>query len=67
MRRGDNNIVKSVMRWNPIGKRPQERPRKRWIYAVEEDLRNMGINTWRKLVQYRDRWKNIRGKNILEL
>lgn len=30
------NIVKSVMEWKQLGKRPQGRPRKRWINSVEE-------------------------------
>lgn len=55
MRRGENNIVRSVMEWKTLEKRPRLRPRKKWIDAVEEDQRNMRIDAWRELVQDRDR------------
>jgi hypothetical protein len=56
MRIGGHNIVKSVMEWKPLGKRSRGRPRKRWIDTVEEYLRNIGIDTWTKLLQDKDRW-----------
>jgi hypothetical protein len=39
MRREENNIVKSIMEWKPLGKRTRGRPRKRWIDSVEKDLK----------------------------
>lgn len=48
------NIVKSVMEWKQLGKRPRGRPRKRWINSVEEDLKGMGIETWKELIHYRE-------------
>lgn len=43
----NNNIVKSIMKWKSLGKRPWRRPKKRWIDIVEENLRNMIINIWK--------------------
>lgn len=59
MRRRENSRVKSVMEWKQLGKRPRERPRRRWIDSFEEDLREMVINSWRELVYDRDRYRNV--------
>jgi len=33
-----------------------QRPWKRWIDVVEEDLKALGVEGWREAVQDRDRW-----------
>jgi hypothetical protein len=38
----DVKIIKTVMPWKPMDKRPQGRPRKRWMDIVEEDLKRIG-------------------------
>jgi hypothetical protein len=57
--KGESDTAKPALEWKPYGKRPRGRPRKRWIDVVEEDLRNMGIGTWREMVLDRDRWREV--------
>jgi len=40
-------------------KRPRGRPRKIWIDVVEEDLRNMGVGEWRRIIYDRYRWRDM--------
>ena len=42
-------IPKRVLEWKPTGRRNRERPRKRWIEDIEEDIQIMGIRGWRNL------------------
>jgi len=66
MRRGENNIVKSVMEWKSLGKRPWGRPRKRWIDSVK-DLKEMEIDTWREFVNDRTRLRNVLAAKTLSI
>lgn len=47
----ENNTVKSVIEWKPLGMSPRGIPRKRWIDLVEEDQRKMEMDTWRDTCQ----------------
>jgi hypothetical protein len=40
----------------PQEKRYRGRPRKRWIDVMEEDLKTLGVEDWRGIIQDRDRW-----------
>jgi hypothetical protein len=44
---------------NPEGKRPLERPRRRWEDNIEMDLREVGIDgaNWIRLAQDRVQWR----------
>jgi len=59
MRRGEDETVRVVLEWKPQGKSPRGRPRKRWIDVVEEDLKTLGVEDWRKAVQNRDKLRNV--------
>jgi hypothetical protein len=46
---------------SPEGKRPLERPRRRWIVNIEKDLRETGwgVVDWIDLAQYMDQWRTL--------
>ena len=62
MRIDDKRTPKRILEWKPIGTRIRERPRKRWIVDIEEDMQIMGINQWRKQCTERAEWKRITRK-----
>jgi len=68
MRRGENLTVREALEWKPRGKRPRERPRKRWIDVVEEDLKSLEAEDWRKAILVGNRWRSVvmAAKNLRE-
>jgi hypothetical protein len=57
-RMGEGRNVYRLLMGKPEGKRPLERPRRRWEDGVEVDLREVGwcCVEWIHLAQYRDCW-----------
>ena len=43
MRMDGGRMLRRILEWKPMGRRFRERPRKRWIDDVEEDIQTMGI------------------------
>jgi hypothetical protein len=45
----------------PEGKRPLERPRRKWVYDIKMDLREIvwGGMDWIDLAQNRDQWRAL--------
>jgi hypothetical protein len=45
----------------PEGKRPLERPRRRWVDNIKMDLREIGWDCmdWIELAQDRDQWRAL--------
>jgi hypothetical protein len=56
----EKNIYKVLMR-KPKGKRPLERPRRRWEDGIRMDHREIGWGSveWIKLAQDRDWWRAV--------
>jgi len=55
----EDNIVQRIKRWKPKSKRPIGRPKTRWEDDVLEDIKNMDVCNWKKVVQNRDSWKEV--------
>jgi hypothetical protein len=60
-RMGEERKVYKVLVGKPEGKRPLERPRRRWEDGVRMDLREIGLGdvNWIRLSQDRDRWRAV--------
>jgi hypothetical protein len=43
---GEGRNVYRVLVGKPEGKRPRERPRRRWEYGIKMDLREIGCGVW---------------------
>ena len=50
------------------GKRSVGKPRNRWLYDVENDLKKMGVGGWRKGARNSDAWKlALQGATVLHI
>jgi len=60
-RMGEERGVYRVLVGKPEGKRPQERPRRRWIDNIRVYLQEVGCGymDWIGLAQVRDRWRTL--------
>ena len=46
-----------VLVGKPEGKRPLDRPRRRWEDNIKMDLREVGCGEWIELAEDRDQWR----------
>jgi hypothetical protein len=51
----NHNTIK-VDYWKPIGKRRRGRPRKKWMYVVNEQLKRIGVNDRKSIIHDRKKW-----------
>jgi hypothetical protein len=58
-RMSDNRSTKKLYSNKPEGLRLVERPRKRCLDEVEQNLKQMGVRGWRRRAQNRDEWRSI--------
>jgi hypothetical protein len=59
---GEGRKVYRLLVGKPEGKRPFERPRRRWKHGIRMDLKEIGWGggvEWIHLAQYRDRWRAV--------
>jgi len=60
-RMGEERGGYRVLVGKPEGRRPLERPRRRWVYNIRIDLQEVGCvhMDWIGRVQDRDRWRTL--------
>ena len=60
-RMGEERGVYRVLLGEPEGRRPLERPSRRWVGNIRVDLQEVGCGymDWIGLVQHRDRWRTL--------
>ena len=60
-RKGERRGVYRVLVGKPEGKRPLERPRRRWEDNIKMDLQEVGCGgmDWIELAQDKDRWRGL--------
>jgi len=60
-RMGEGRVVYRVFVGKPEGKRPQGRPKRRWVDNIRVDLQEVGCGymDWIGLAQDRDRWRTL--------
>jgi len=65
----EDNIVQKIKRWKLMSKRTIGRPKTRWEDDVWEDIKNINIGNWKKVVQNRDSWKKVveQARNLYRL
>jgi hypothetical protein len=58
---GEERKVYKVLVGKPEGRRPLERPRRRWEDGIRMDLRKIGLGgvDWIRLAQDRDWWRAV--------
>jgi hypothetical protein len=56
---GEDNIVQRIKRWKPMYKRPIGRTKTRCEDDALEEIKNMNVRNWKKVVQNRDSWKKV--------
>jgi hypothetical protein len=58
---GEKRNAYRILVGKPEVKRPLERPRRRWVYNVKMDIREIGWGgmDWFDLVQDRDQWRAL--------
>ena len=62
MQMDDKRTPQRIFKWKPKGTRTRDRPRKRWIANIEEDMQIMGVKRWRKQCEERAEWKKATEK-----
>lgn len=53
------DVISTIMDWEPAGRRRQGRPRSTWIQEVKEDLKRIGVSNARNKAMNRTRWREI--------
>jgi hypothetical protein len=55
----ENAMPKRMLKGRLYSKRRKGRPRMRWLYDVESDLKKMKVKGWREKMRNREQWKLV--------
>jgi hypothetical protein len=55
----ETRMVKAILSWKPISKRPTGRPKTRWEDSIKKDIQTLKAQNWKTLVQDGRRWKEL--------
>ena len=53
------DVVKKLIKWKPLGKRPVERPKNRWINGILRDMEMLKVKNWKELTRNRKEWNKL--------
>jgi len=58
---GEERVVYKLLVGKPEGRRPLERPKRRWVDNIRTNLQEVGFGfmDWNGLAQDRDRWRTF--------
>jgi hypothetical protein len=65
--KNDDRTVNKVFLGKPDGRRKAGRPKLRWLDCIENDLKSMGVNRWRKKAEDRSVWADILKEALVKL
>lgn len=65
IRMPEERAVQKILLGKPGGTRKRGRPRRKWITAVEDDLRKMGVNNYKQAALNRNRWRDVVEKALV--
>jgi hypothetical protein len=55
----DTRTIKKILKWNPLTKRSQGRPKYRWEDNIKQDICQMKAKNWIICIQDRGKWKDV--------
>ena len=67
VRMSDDRHVKKIFLGKPNGKRKTGRPKLRWLNCLENDVKSMGVQRWRKKAEDRFVWAVILKEALAKL
>jgi len=69
MRKAETTSIRAAIEWQPTGKRPKGRSRKRWINGIRNDLKTLEVTNWEDRIQNRNDWRTatVAAKILIEL
>jgi hypothetical protein len=59
IRASENRMIKKLFNIKPEGSRKVGRARLRWEECVSQDIRILGLRTWRSVASNREEWRTV--------
>jgi hypothetical protein len=59
VRVNNDRTLKKIFNTKPDGARSVGRPKLRWEDGVDQDIRTLGVNSWKKVALNRDEWAKL--------